>query len=312
VLSLGGPAGWATLAAGAAIYAASLVAIEGMTANIAIKTASAAKGMRGMMSEEDVGGGVVANPGWLRNRKTAFSSLEEATQRARDPLFELHAQLAKVDEQFAALKIKMTPEAAAQLAFIKQDIIDRASGFTTKLEAVNEEIRILEGTATEASIALEKMGKAGISPEKIKQLDEAMKTRDQVKSNKAYWDDIKKQGAAVTEALKTPQQKLADEVQRLKNLRAVGGIKDDETLNAAIAEAQRKAGGRSGGAAAFAEQGSQSAYSTIARAMGMTDKQDIEKASLDTEKQMLAEVKLLRKDNALIAAREPVAWRFSR
>jgi tape measure domain-containing protein len=218
-----GPKGWAMLALGAVAAAAAVAAIDLSTDSLR-QSAEAAHPPLDTMSKDaaKLAQTVPQATTALRdmeaaaaNAKRGLDRLKTPAQQAADSTAEFAANLAAAGEFGMILEGNPLVEA----------FMNYESGYTDSLRQIQEEIRILSGVATEASIELENMAAAGVNPEQIEQLRQLQEQRDQLlqaEDNKKYWaerqQEMEQAAEAVKASIRTVEDQFALERQRLDQL----------------------------------------------------------------------------------------------
>jgi tape measure domain-containing protein len=230
--ALTGPKGWAMLAGAAVAATAAIVAINVATKETA-EVAEEAQPALDTMAQE------------LAAAEQAATGLNEATAETPQNLDALRAKVASLIDPLGEAKreawalaqelAKSGEVSVQQGAVIVQALIEDRTGFAGMVEDMRNEIRKLEGTATDASIALENMAAAGVSPQRIAQLQQMIDKRDALTQRQAddeFYADKQKQmqdaAANVKEAIQTASQALAKEQKRLQVLVNAGLITQDD------------------------------------------------------------------------------------
>lgn len=144
-------------------------------------------------------------------------------------------------------------------------ITQQRSGFATAIQDVTNELRMLTGQATEASIELERMASFGVPPAQLQRLQQLWKQRDELI------------------AQQKEQQKLEDEAARMERIAAI-----QEEVAAAIGpsdmqdqETSRFA--RAPEAAAAMTRNSSEAFSTLVRAQRSNEDKQIKAIEKQTK-----------------------------
>lgn len=300
IQALAGPVGWTNLAIGAGIFAAALIGI-----NIAMQdTVDTMHDFQGASRRS-------MRPDLPDGQKTEGELKEEATTSSLKTIDETYKSFT-TDAQKLADNIEHITVAFDTLSseaeqagkplselkrfdFEKADVIwqmiDKFTGFSSKLQDVNDEIRILEGNATAASIELEKMAKAGVPPEKLKELENAIGNRDRAKAHKDEMKRLEDQAKAIGESILTNDEKFVKEKENIEKLKMLG-LLTPEQADKATAKAKGDIFGESdkqkpGGVGALAK-GSAEASSAIFTAMRSGS--DIPKQQLKVEEEQLAQL----------------------
>lgn len=235
-----GPAGWAAIAVGIVAATAAISAME-------MALSGAADGARELSRVTEtvaVGaatpGGSTASDNWAKRLEESLKTIRDS--RSQSDVESLQGKIHGLRGAFAVLyeDARRAGASVYELSRIEFDReksiwgqIDKAAGFTSRLQAVNNEIRVMKGVATEASIELEKMADNLVPPNKIAELKAAM---DELQNLKRMEDDRK----AITER---------------------------EVKNAEIRKRMMDAGNTTPGGVGAAQKGSADAVSAVLRAM---------------------------------------------
>lgn len=241
VLSLGGPAGWAVLAAGAGI---AVVAIAGVNSEF-------------QKLQQDVGNAIVGNErlgqsfgnlatqirGVGSNSKAI--SLKELIEKSIPPAEKLHRELNRIARAGFQDIVKNSPQLRDALIRVFDDAIDSATGVFTKMRSVGDEILILQGRATRTGIALNDMFEKGAPRETLERLEKMMGLRDRLKAEADARGVQQQQNAglqseaqSIIEATRTPFETFKSSVERLEILRDKGFL-DEESFLRAIEKTQK-------------------------------------------------------------------------
>ena len=160
-----------------------------------------------------------------------LDALREKVASLIDPLGDAKREAMKLAIELA----KSGEVSQTQGAVIVRALIEDRTGFTGMVSDMVNEIRKLEGTATDASIALENMAAAGVAPQRIAALQKLIQQRDQLTQKQAddqFYADKQKQmedaAAQIKDAIKTAGEALADEQKRLSVLVNAGLITSDQ------------------------------------------------------------------------------------
>jgi hypothetical protein len=230
--ALTGPKGWVILAGAAVAATAAVVAINAATKETAVVAEEAQAPLDTMAKE-------------LAAAEVAASSLNTATAETPQNLDALRAKVAALIDPLGEAKreayalaeeLARSGEVSVQQgAVLVRTLIEDRTGFTGMVEDMRNEIRKLEGTATDASIALEQMAAAGVAPQRIAALKQMIDQRDALTQKQAddqFYGDKQKQmedaAANVKEAIQTAGQALAKEQERLQVLVNAGLITSDD------------------------------------------------------------------------------------
>jgi len=274
IMSLGGPAGWAQLAIGAAVFAGSLSAI-----NAQMKTMNA--DMDAATSRSATFAGAVEEVGAAaKDAGEAFQFAFKASG-TKDLVEEFKLNVKGLAEQLKDAKTAMLFGGVghgAELfeAIVKPGIIDKMTGIVTKIKDLKSEIAILSGTATEAGQALAEMAAKGAPKEMLEEFKALAAQKDALKEQKKLMDDMAQAAKRVYDETRNPFEKFDAELGKLRDLFDEGLIDDEtfergiEKLGAEARAALKKDKGSGSGelkAAGAAEQGSAAALSTIFGAM---------------------------------------------
>lgn len=230
----------------------------------------------------------------LAELQKQFGELQ--TQSAQGQIDAFRGKIAQLTDDFRTLEINgraaMTPE---QFAKYKQAAIDAFTGITDNIADLQNELAVLRGETTEQEQEFARLAKMGASPEQLQQLRALnaerdallQKQREEQKLNDesaAYWAKrvadqkaeaaaAKDRAAAIIDAIKTPEERLSEQLADINKLRERGLLTAEQASKAAE-KARLDAAGQSqqgaGSEPRFAQamlRGSTEAYSTILRAM---------------------------------------------
>ena len=230
--ALTGPKGWIILAGAVAAAGATLIALNSATAETAAVTEEA-KAPLDVMAKE-MAAMEQATAGLNEQAKESPQNLDALREKVAsliDPLGDAKREAMKFAEELA----KSGEVTQAQGSILVRTLIEDRTGFTGMVSDMVNEIRKLEGTATDASIALENMAAAGVAPQRIAALQKLIQQRDQLTQKQAddqFYADKQKQmedaAAQIKDAIKTAGEALADEQKRLSVLVNAGLITSDQ------------------------------------------------------------------------------------
>jgi tape measure domain-containing protein len=232
--SFSGPAGWAMVAASAAVATASVAALSLATKDLTTQTATTHPPMK--TTAKDLADIAIEAPA----AADGLNSVADAAQHAQDVIDGLQDPMDKVVD--AANKFEAALAKAGKHGMVMQGenplvaaFIESESGFASMLKDINREIEVLGGTATETGQKLADMLKAGVSPERVEELRAAIQKKEELKAreeNAKYWkerqDDLQAQADEVRESLMTVQDAFAKEKQRLGTLVSSGLLTQEE------------------------------------------------------------------------------------
>jgi hypothetical protein len=221
-----------------------------------------------------------------------FNELQ--TQTAQGQIDAFRGKIAQLTDDFNTLnRLGMATLTEDQFRKFRQASVDAFTGITDSVQKLQEELAILRGETTEQEQEYARLAARGASDEQIQQLrtlnaerDALLKKqREEAKINEesaAYWAErveaqkmeaaaAKDRAAAIIESLKTPEQKLMEQLADVEALRKRGML----TAEQATAAEQKlrdemKGTGTPDTAPKFASamlKGSTEAYSTILQAM---------------------------------------------
>lgn len=265
ILSLGGPAGWATLAAGAAVFAGAVVGIDHAMAGVKAQTAQATEKAAAFQQKfQGVAGGIAdaIGPG-----KREIEDFNRALDDSASPFEKLNTKI----DWFRTIAEDIGAGAMVDFeTFIKPAMLERVTGLKEKIRDLSWEITILKGGATELEKALLDMAMSGAaSAEDLQKFEDLSKQRDELKKNKTAMDDLKNAAKRIFEETMTPLEKYEAKMEELNELleRKMIGQETFDRASAAAKEEQDKALGKEkgrqiGGAAAL-DRGSKEAFSSI-------------------------------------------------
>ena len=221
--ALTGPKGWAVLALSVAAGAAAYAAIDLSMKDVAA-SASATHPPVDTLSKDLKN---LQSPGLAA--AAALDTVAEASRRAHDAVDGMKTPVQTVRDEVQKFADDLAKSGDFGMILAGNPLVEQfreqKSGFSAMLDDINKEIERLSGNATEASQKLRDMAAAGVDPGKIKQLEDAMKKRDQLleaEDNKKYWADrnADMQAAAddVRTSIQSVQDAFAQEQQRLQTL----------------------------------------------------------------------------------------------
>jgi len=323
-LALSGPKGWAIIFTGA-IVAAGAVALlsenyreanEELQKNLELQ-AQARGGPGG-------GGGAAPAPQKsvldvraerLQALQDSFNSLNSQSAQAQAEA--LRRKIAQLTDDFNTLRklgrTDMTPE---QFQQYKQAAIDAFTGVGEATQKLTAELAILRGETTAQEQELARLAAAGANDAQIQMLRQMQAERDKIIKQqeeqrkkesevaaaaaateaalKAAADAAQSEAEAIKESLKTPEQKLKEQVARIKQLEKQGLLTAEQSK---AAQAKATAEGKTGGGAVSQEprfataamRGSGEAFSAILRSMGRKD--PVVAATEKQTKEMVAAIK---------------------
>lgn len=307
-LALSGPKGWAVLAAGLAIAAVGTSVLtaefkrqnEELQANLDLQ-----EQQKNAAAQRQAGGGggqqrsqLDVRAERLQGLQTAFNEINSQSAQAQAEA--LRRKVAQLTDDFQTLRMlgrtDMTPE---QFQQYKQAAIDAFTGVGEATKKLSDELAILRGETTAQEQELTRLAAAGASDAQIQMLRSMQAERDKIIKQqeeqrkkesevtaaaaateaalKASADAAKSEAEAIKESLKTPEQKLKDQIARIKELETQGLLTAEQSA-AAQAKATQDPGKTTGVAvnqeprfAGAAMRGSGEAFSTILRSMGRKD-----------------------------------------
>lgn len=279
ILALGGPAGWAALATGAALFAGSLVAINSQFGEMQrsmdaaqAKFADLAKSAREMEKWDKA----IVGPQAAQDQKK-----QENYQREFGPAKSIMEQIKEANAAYGG----QAPW------FVQQGIIEKASGIAGKIADLTGQINILKGVATETDLAIAKMWSIeGLPIEEKKRFEQLMREKDALEQQKKIMEDMTAEAKRIFEGTRTPLEVMEKDVARINELFDKGLI-DATTRDRAIDKAQedflRKSGLNGEKYAGAAEAGSGAAYSSVLSAMA-TKNDSIQQRILDAQQHHIA------------------------
>lgn len=227
-LSISGPAGWGVLAAGAAIYAGSLYAINEAHYAIANATDQATEATKQKTAAEEAHAAAI--------RRTAEA--EQQYQRLMDASIELKEKY-RTKAQQLALDLKaiesqpfLSGENRGRMRF---EAIDKASGIITAIRSANEEIERMTTGISAADQALIKMRENGAPVEEVIRLkllnDQLAALKEQQALAKHRMDQINEEyklrqqnAKAIVDATTTPLERFRAEMFKAQDLLKKGDI----------------------------------------------------------------------------------------
>lgn len=230
--ALTGPKGWVMLAGAAVAATAAIVAINSATKETAVVAEEVQPALDTMAKEmaaaEQAATGLNAA---VAEAPANFDALRNKVAALIDPLGEAKREAWALAQELA----KSGKVSVQQGAVIVQALIEDRTGFAGMVQEMRDEIRKLEGTATDASIALEQMAAAGVAPQRLQQLKQMIDQRDallQKQKNDEYYQEqqqeMERAAQAVKDSIQTASQALAKERQRLQVLTDAGLITPDD------------------------------------------------------------------------------------
>lgn len=316
-VALTNPAGFIALAAalgGAAIVTAGLTAeFNRQNAELerqAVAANEAAKAQQGlqaaMQGGEKTGGKTEfeARGERLADLQKQFAELQ--TQSAQGQIDAFRGKIAQLTDDFKTLDLygetSLTPE---QFEKYKQAAIDAFTGVTDKIADLKDELAVLRGETTAQEQEFDRLAKMGASPQQLENLRALNAERDallakqreeqrindesaeywakRVADQKAEAKAAKDRAAAIIESIKTPEEKLKEQLAEINELRKRGMLTAEQAATAAEKARLDAAGQSQQGAASeprFAKamlRGSTEAYSTILQAMASSPEADATK-----------------------------------
>lgn len=273
IMSLGGPAGWATLAAGAAIFAGATLLINNeMGALKADTDAATAKAATFKSKLGEIGTALGSGNATKAELKEFTRLLEEA----EPPFARLAANFKRLEGIAESGGFDI-----GELALAKDIERDKMTHFTDSVKKLNDEIAILGNAAAEAWFPVRDLLHAGGTAKQADELEGLIAKRDELKKQKGLMDDLASAAKRITEETRTPFEKFEAQVAKLNEMKDAGLI-DDATFGRAMEDAEKdldKASGKGDikeiGAVGAAAEGSREALSSIFSAMRSTgsDKQ---------------------------------------
>ena len=306
-LALSSPAGF--IAVGAAIGAAIGITAK-LTAEFnrnnaelerqAIAANEAAKAQQGLQAAMQ-GGGKAGGKTEFEARGERLADLQKQfgelqTQSAQGQIDAFRGKIAQLTDDFKTLDLygetALTPE---QFEKYKQAAIDAFTGVTDKITDLKDELAVLRGETTAQEQEFDRLAKMGASPQQLENLRALNAERDallakqreeqrindesaeywakRVADQKAEAKAAKDRAAAIIESIKTPEEKLKEQLAEINELRKRGMLTAEQAATAAEKARLDAAGQSQQGAASeprFAKamlRGSTEAYSTILQAM---------------------------------------------
>ena len=305
-LALSGPKGWALLAAGLVVAAvsASVLTDEFRRQNDALQqNLDLQEQQKNAAAQRQNTGGQGRSVLDVRaERLQAFQTTfnEMNTQSAQGQAEALRRKIAQLTDDFNTLRklgrTDMTPE---QFQQYKQAAVDAFTGAGEATKKLQDELAILRGETTAQEQELARLSAAGASNAQIEMLRQMQAERDKIIKQqeeqrkkesevtaaaaateaalKASADAAKSEAEAIKESLKTPEQKLKDQIARIKELETQGLLTAEQSAAAQAKATQDASKTASGGMsqeprfAGAAMRGSGEAFSTILRSMGRKD-----------------------------------------
>lgn len=230
--ALTGPKGWVMLAGAAVAATAAIVAINSATEETAVVAEEALPALDTMAKEmaaaEQAATGLNTA---VADAPANFDALRNKVAALIDPLGEAKREAWALAQELA----KSGEVSVQQGAVIVQALIEDRTGFSGMVQEMRDEIRKLEGTATDASIALEQMAAAGVAPQRLQQLKQMIDQRDalmQKQKDDQYYQEqqqeMERAAQAVKDSIQTASQALAKERNRLEVLTKAGLISKED------------------------------------------------------------------------------------
>lgn len=248
VQSLAGPAGWAKLAAGVAIYAGTMMALNETTKQVTA-------GQADMQTETQAAAATT-------------KILDQAVSGATSKFARMGSEVEKVKGIFAkyatdAQKLKAELQAIAnttrdtdtgaflttdQKANFKSLAIEKSTGISSEINKIRDEMELLAGTATETQHKLRDMLAAGAPPEMVERLGKLMEMRDRLKQamddtqekRKELFESVLNEARQnfdraeeIRQSIKSPAQTLQEELDEIKKLRESNNLTGTEAEIAA-------------------------------------------------------------------------------
>jgi len=266
ILSLSGPAGWATLAAGAAIFTGALVLVnsqfgemqKGLDATQAKFAGVAQEAAR--FAKQDAA--------WIRQLGDKPQAEQKGDEKKREELVKefspkhLRDQLAEAGAAFGGEQNLPW--------FVREGITEKFTGVSTTIAKLKTEMRMLNGV-TQSQIDIENLWKAdnGVSVEKKKEIEALIRQRDELGKTADAMKEMKNQAKSIFEETRTPIEKMETKIAEVNKLFAAGLI-DATTRDRAIAKANEDALGKDKpelGKTGADVAGSSAAFSNIFTAM---------------------------------------------
>ena len=203
--------------------------------------------------------------GLLPNEQVA--ALRAAADAKIDKLTGITAAIAKQKEELRSLTLNETkaeaglrqfmemgasPAAIAEFRRLNQEIeetkerLDRLKEKNDATEKTKESIRslrdeiaLLKGEATEASLAMRDGMAKGVDSTLLQEQSRLIAERDALKKQKEEAEKASNEGKSLTESVRTPLEKLRDEFKKIDSLKSAGVI-TDETATRAKDKAQKE------------------------------------------------------------------------
>lgn len=316
-LALSGPGGWLKL--GAALSAAAIATVT-LTATFREQNRELERSADSAKAAEQAQRGLAAamDEQVKPRAKTEFESRGERlaalqkqfaelqTQSAQGQIDAFRGKIAQLTDDFKTLDLygetSLTPE---QFEKYKQAAIDAFTGVTDKITDLKDELAVLRGETTAQEQEFARLAKMGASPQQLENLRALNAERDALLAKQreeqrindesaAYWakrvEDqkaeakaAKDRAAAIIESIKTPEEKLKEQLAEINELRKRGMLTAEQAATAAEKARLDAAGQSQQGAASeprFAKamlRGSTEAYSTILQAMASSPEADATK-----------------------------------
>lgn len=218
-----GPKGWLLLAGGIAMSAAAVAAVDLSMKDVVATTSETHEPLKVAAQDFDTLAMSAADTKKaLKDAQQATDDVNRSIERMRDP----------VESAIAATKEFQDAMAASGkfgMVVGKNPLVEQfrefETGYTESLRKIQDEIRVLGGTATEAGLELERMAKAGVDPAKLKELEDLIAKRDRLqkaKEGKEYFaqkqEEMQRAADEVRQAFESVQDAFAREQARLRPL----------------------------------------------------------------------------------------------
>ncbi len=119
-------------------------------------------------------------------------------------------------------------EQAKNLADANREAMQKWGEGVSGIQKLQDEIDLLSGAATKTEITMRELARQGFAPEQQQQLGNLTAERDRLKE----LEKMKERANQIVEQSRTPDQKLADEIQELQDLRDKGLLTQEQFVTA--------------------------------------------------------------------------------
>lgn len=229
----GGPKGWAILAGSIVAASAATWLLSGSNDALAKSAEDAGKEIATVQASID---GIEESAASAEQATaalaTATSTLDQQLRKLETPAERVRRSVDELRQAMLAAKTGIVWDAHPMLNALRES----ESGFTSTMQSMADEVAILKGEATRASIELDRMAQAGVSDEQIGRLRKMMAERDRLLaagSDEPNWmveteQRLQRQADQLKETLKTPMDKFNEFKEELQLLADNGKLTEDE------------------------------------------------------------------------------------